>query len=75
MRICLKLQPYSKFFWSVFSRIQAEYGEMKSMSVVVWEVNDMYSTLPHPILSILWVPGHRPFIIKELTGQLSFQKT
>ena len=45
------------------------------MSVVVWEVNDMYSTLPHPILSILWVPGHRPFIIKELTGQLSFQKT
>ena len=24
--------PYLKFFWSVFSRIQAEYGEMRNIS-------------------------------------------
>ena len=33
-----KTCPYSEFFWSVFSRIRNEYGEIRSMSP--WENTD-----------------------------------
>ena len=29
---CIKKCPYSDFFWSVFSRIRTEYGEIRSIS-------------------------------------------
>ena len=35
--------PYPKFFWSVFSRIQTEYGQIRSISpysVWMWEIED-----------------------------------
>ena len=38
-----KGRPYSEFFWSVFSRIPAEYGDLqsKSLSLVrIWENTD-----------------------------------
>ena len=41
MSLCEKC-PYSEFFWSVFSRIRTEYGEIRSMDMdtfhVVWHI-------------------------------------
>ena len=31
--------PYSKFFWSVFCRIQTEQGEIQSISLSVFSSN------------------------------------
>ena len=31
-RHCVKKCPYSELFWSVFSRIRTEYGEIQSVS-------------------------------------------
>ena len=52
--------PYSELFWSAFSRIQTEYGEIRSISpysVRMWENADQnnseYGRFLHSVYSMI----------------------
>ena len=52
-----KKYPFLEFFWSVFSRIQTEYGEI--------ELYKVYSNLSQIIFSDLFVRNHSNYNLRS----------